>query len=82
MPVIWLTVFGASRLDPGRVAVCLMLEIVVGLTTAALLTDEPFGWRECIGAVLILGASGVEITATRPALRRAGSDVEAARSRS
>ena len=82
LPVIWLTVFGASRLDPGRVAVCLMLEIVVGLTTAALLTDEPFGWRECIGAVLILGASGVEITATRPALRRAGSDVEAARSRS
>jgi drug/metabolite transporter (DMT)-like permease len=65
LPVIWLTVFGASRLDPGRVAICLMLEIVVGLTTAALLTDEPFGSREFVGAILVRGASGVEITSTR-----------------
>ena len=46
---------------PGRVAIFLMLEIVVGLTTASLLTDEPFGARELIGAVLITGACGVEI---------------------
>ncbi len=69
LPVIWLTVFGASRLDPGRVAICLMLEVVVALTTATLLTDEPFGSRELAGAILILGASGAEITLTRPDLR-------------
>jgi drug/metabolite transporter (DMT)-like permease len=62
LPVSWLTVFGASRLDPGRVAICLMLEVVVGLTTASLLTDEPFGLRELLGAILIMGASGVEMT--------------------
>jgi drug/metabolite transporter (DMT)-like permease len=61
LPVIWLTVFGASRLDPGRVAIFLMAEVVVGLTTAAVLTDEPFGARELAGAVLIMGAGGVEI---------------------
>jgi drug/metabolite transporter (DMT)-like permease len=66
LPVIWLTIFGASHLGPGRVAILLMLEIVVGLTTAALLTDEPFGVRELIGAVLITGACGVEIGVARP----------------
>ena len=65
LPVVWLTIFGASWLDPVRVAIFLMLEIVVGISTAALLAGEPFGARELAGAVLILGASGVEITARR-----------------
>jgi drug/metabolite transporter (DMT)-like permease len=67
LPVVWLTIFGASWLDPVRVAIFLMLEIVVGISTAALLAGEPFGPRELAGAVLILGASGVEITAKRRA---------------
>ena len=61
LPVIWLTIVGASRLDPGRVAILLMFEIIVGLTTAAVLTDEPFGLREAVGAGLILAASGTEL---------------------
>jgi drug/metabolite transporter (DMT)-like permease len=65
LPVVWLTIFGASWLDPVRVAIFLMLEIAVGVSTAALLAGEPFGPRELAGAVLILGASGVEITARR-----------------
>jgi drug/metabolite transporter (DMT)-like permease len=66
LPVIGLTIFGASHLGPGRVAIFLMLEIVVGLTTASLLTDEPFGMRELIGAVLITSACGVEMLIARP----------------
>jgi drug/metabolite transporter (DMT)-like permease len=65
LPVIWLTVYGASHVDPGRFAILLMFEIVVGLATAALLTDEPFGARELTGAVLVMGAIGVEIGAVR-----------------
>ena len=65
LPVVWLTIFGASWLDPVRVAIFLMLEIVVGISTAALLAGEPFGPRELASAVLILAASGVEITARR-----------------
>jgi hypothetical protein len=42
-----------------------MSEIVVGLTTAAVLTDEPFGVREAGGAGLILAACGTELTLTR-----------------
>ena len=53
LPVIALTVYGASGLEPGRVAIFLMLEVIIGLTSAALLLDEPFGMREFIGAALI-----------------------------
>ncbi len=66
LPVVWLTVFGASHVDPGRFAILLMFEIVVGLTTVALFTNEPLRAREIVGALLILGASGAEIATTRP----------------
>ena len=65
LPVMWLTIVGASRLDPGRVAILLMFEVIVGLSTAAVLTDEPFGLREIVGAVLILAASGTELVRKR-----------------
>jgi drug/metabolite transporter (DMT)-like permease len=66
LPVVWLTIFGASHVDPGRFAILLMFEIVVGLTTAALLTNESVGPREIAGALLIVGASGAEIAFDRP----------------
>ncbi len=61
--LLWLTMFGGSRIDPGRVAVLLMLEIVVGIGSAAWLTDEPFGAREALGAALIVSACGSELLA-------------------
>jgi drug/metabolite transporter (DMT)-like permease len=69
LPVLWLTIFGASHLDPGRVAIFLMFEIVVALTTAALWAGEPVGPRELVGALLIVGASGVEIGAASARFR-------------
>lgn len=64
MPVVlWLTMFGGSRLEPGRVAVLLMLEVVIGLGSAAVLSGEPFGSRELVGAVFIVGACGSEVFA-------------------
>ena len=71
LPVMWLTIFAASRLEPGRIAILLMLEIVVGLTTATWLTDEPFGPRQLMGAVLIMGAGAVEIGTGHPRTQRA-----------
>jgi drug/metabolite transporter (DMT)-like permease len=74
MPIVlWLTIFGGSRVDPGRVAVLLMLEVVIGLGSAALLTDEPFGRRELVGAALIVAACGSEFFAHRPAVTPAAS---------
>ncbi len=68
MPLLlWLTMFGGSRLEPGRVSVLLMLEVVIGLISAAMLTHEPFGPREFAGAIFIVGACGSEFFAYRPA---------------
>lgn len=69
LPVVALTVYGARRLDPARVAICLMLEIVVGLGSAALLAGEPFGPRQALGAVLILAANGAELAPLGPRTR-------------
>ena len=71
LPVIGLTVYGASRLDPGRVAIFLMLEVIIGLASAAWLLEEPFGPREIIGAALICSAMLAETMGQdRPASSR------------
>lgn len=56
LPLVWLSVFGASALDPGRVAIFLLFDIVIGLGTSAWLTTETLGPRELIGAALIMAA--------------------------
>jgi drug/metabolite transporter (DMT)-like permease len=60
VPITWLIIWGAARLDPGRVSILLLLEVGVAALSAGLLTDEPFGWREAIGGFLIVGAGALE----------------------
>lgn len=54
-------VWGASRLDAGRYAILILGDVIVGVASAALLTAEPFGWREATGWALIVGAGSLEI---------------------
>jgi drug/metabolite transporter (DMT)-like permease len=61
-----MTLFGADHLQPGQVAIFLMVEVVIALVSSAILIDEPFGPREIAGAILILGASLVEFAGKRP----------------
>lgn len=61
IPVAYLTIWPASMLSPGRVGMLLMGEIVVGVASAAILTDEPFGVREITGTTLILSAAIIEV---------------------
>lgn len=63
LPVVWLTISGASRVEPGHAAVLFMLEIAVALASAALLAGEPFGMREGVGAALIAWAGILEVLA-------------------
>lgn len=60
LPTTLLTLIGAAKVEPGKVAILLMMEVLIGIGTAAVLTDEPFGYREVAGAVLVLSASIVE----------------------
>ncbi|MDJ0779186.1 MAG: DMT family transporter [Gammaproteobacteria bacterium] len=61
LPVCYLTIWPASVLSPVRVGMLLMIEVVVGVISAAMLTVEPFGPREIGGTLLILLAGVVEI---------------------
>jgi drug/metabolite transporter (DMT)-like permease len=60
VPVGFLILWGAGRLDPGRVSILLLFEVLASALSAALFANEPFGWHEGIGCVLILGAGLIE----------------------
>ncbi len=60
LPCTWLLLWGARQLEPGRVALLLLLEVAVAAGSAAVLAGEPFGGREAAGCLLILGAGAVE----------------------
>ena len=65
MPMLFLTVWPATVLLPGRVGLLLMSEVIVGVGSAALLAGEPFGAREALGSALIIGAGLVEVLGHR-----------------
>ena len=60
-PITWLTIWPTTLLSPGRVGMLLLVEVLVGVTSAALLLHEPFGLRELAGATLIVSAGVVEV---------------------
>ncbi|MCY4351438.1 MAG: DMT family transporter [Thiotrichales bacterium] len=55
--ILW----GVRLLSPGRAGLLLMLEVITGLVSAAVLAGEPFGIARIIGSVLIVGAALVEV---------------------
>ncbi len=61
VPGSLLAFWGACRLSPGLVGILFMGEVVVGVGSAAVLTDEPFGLREVLGATLVIAAGAVEV---------------------
>jgi len=61
LPAILLSLYGASRLHAAQAALLFMMEVVIAISSAALLIDEPFGLREMLGATLIVGASLLEL---------------------
>lgn len=65
IPAMWGLYWGSRFVDPGRLGILLQLEAVVGIGSAALLTGEPFGPREAIGAGLVISAGLVEVLGNR-----------------
>jgi len=66
LPMLFLTIWPATKLTPARVGLLLMSEVVVGVISAAIWAGEPFGWRQMVGSLLILGAGTVEVLGNRP----------------
>jgi len=61
LPATWLIIWPATVLSPARVGILFMTEAVVGIGSAAWLTNEPFGLQEMAGTALIMSAALVEI---------------------
>jgi drug/metabolite transporter (DMT)-like permease len=60
VPAMGLSLWGASRMSPARASMILMLEVLVGVGSAAWLAGEELGMNKIIGGALILSASLVE----------------------
>lgn len=61
IPVVWGILWGSQRMDPGRLGILLQMEVVVGIGSAAVLTDERFGVPEMLGTILVIGAGVAEV---------------------
>ena len=57
----WSILWGARLLSPGRAGLLLMMEVITGLASAAVLAGEPFGMAQVFGSMLIAGAVVVEV---------------------
>ena len=57
----WGILWGARLLSPGRAGLLLMMEVITGLASAAVLAGEPFGMAQVVGSMLIAGAVLVEV---------------------
>ena len=60
------TVYAAAWISPGRVAILMMFEVIVGLGSAALYAGEVIGVRELVGASLVLLAGLAELVRLTP----------------
>lgn len=56
--------WGVPRVEAARTGLLLLSEALLGVASAAIITDEPFGWRESIGSALILGAALLDTLGT------------------
>lgn len=65
IPTIGLIIWSPSRIGAGLFGILILAELVFGTASAALLTDERFGWREAAGCALIVGAAVAEIMLAR-----------------
>lgn len=65
IPLMCGILWGAAHMDPGRLGILLQLEAIVGIASAAVLTDEPFGLIESLGTLLVIGAGVAEVAGGR-----------------
>ena len=60
IPAGFAVIYGPTQLNPGIAGILFMVEIGVGTITASIMTDEPFGWRELLGVLMITSAALIE----------------------
>lgn len=66
LPTTALIFWSPPRIGTGVFGVLILSELVVGVISAALLTDETFGWPQAVGVTLIIVAGILEVTLNSP----------------
>ncbi len=61
IPVLFMTLWSAQRLAPATLSFLLTAELLFGVVSGAIWLDEPFGWPQAVGALLILMAALTEV---------------------
>lgn len=61
LPMLFLTIWPAQLLTPGRVGLLLMSDVVVAVLTAFWFSGEAFGFKEVVGTFLILSSALIEV---------------------
>jgi drug/metabolite transporter (DMT)-like permease len=61
LPINLVALWSAKHLSPARVSLIFAIEAVIGIASAAVLLDEPFGWREALGSALVIGSTLVDV---------------------
>ena len=64
LPTTAIIFWSPSKIGTGVFGILILSELVVGVISAALLTDEPFGWPQIVGTALILSAGALEVIAS------------------
>ncbi len=65
VPPNFLILWAAQRIEPGRIGILLMAEVLVGSISAALYSGAPFGMVEFVGTALIVLAGLTEVLGRR-----------------
>ncbi len=61
LPTTAILFWSPSKIGTGVFGILLLSELVVGVISAALLTDETFGWPQAVGTTLIIAAGVMEV---------------------
>jgi drug/metabolite transporter (DMT)-like permease len=61
VPPNFLVLWAAQRIDPARVGILLMTEVLFGSLSAAILSGQPFSLADGIGTALIIAAGLIEV---------------------
>ncbi len=67
LPMVFLSIWPLKIITPGRVGILFMSEVVIGFISVAILSGDPFGPIEALGAVLIVTATLIEVLGNKNA---------------
>ena len=65
VPPNFMVLWASQRIDPGRVGILLMTEVLVGALTAALYSGDRFTWADGLGTALIVASGLTEVLGRR-----------------